>query len=732
MPTFVHIIIVLFISLFHPYAYSELNPEHKKVLAIVIDAHVGNLPGDFHPNQLTDLDIEQKLAQLSDYYWRASHHAIDLAVVPQSKIVRLSIGTIQGDNIDICQDYPGFVSGLNQQLNQQLTEQGLTRSDYDFELYLLPQSADFVCPASGYADQGSISAKRNGRWSVLFSHNPMIWAHEMGHNFGLRHAGVDNDGDGSSDGAYGDDSSPMGSPDGWVSFNAPDQASLGWLAQQQPGAVQNINASGVYTLHALSGEWPFKGQQQVLKFDKYHIDDSDVELFLSYRPQVGLDSQLHSNYSQGLQLHQAVDAQASGNNAGATLLYRHFANQQDSYPVDLLSTINFSNFDLKPYLNHQGFTVITEEKTADYIKFHLLFDQELAGEVPYITRQPGENFSLAGFGSHFSVEVYSNSPVSYQWFYQQQLSAAKQAVTGAVTERVEISNINASKQGFYSVEVTNANGTVSSVAGYLDVFAAPTISYQPQNQTVSLGAPILLRLHSPQSPQGIVKWYRNGSLMHQGYESQFTIDSAEVTHHGQWHATINNGIGQISSDMFTVTVIKPLNINNQAELEQPHIAILGKDFKLTVDASSNHNSPISYQWYKNGAVMANQTNASLTFTTTQWYDEAIYSVEVAAGELSETVHGIVIQTQYGLTYNGPQNQQLNLYQNTPLYLAFTVAGTPAANYQWFKDGQLIATNTTVYMVPMVQADDGGVYSVRIFNTVEDFTVTLATVNVLGW
>ena len=77
-------------------------------------------------------------------------------------------------------------------------------------------------------------------------------------------------------------------------------------------------------------------------------------------------------------------------------------------------------------------------------------------------------------------------------------------------------------------------------------------------------------------------------------------------------------------------------------------------------------------------------------------------------------------------------QQLTLYQNTPLYLAFTVAGTPTASYQWFKDGELIATNTTTYLVPMVQGDDAGEYSVRIFNGIEDFTVIVADVNVVSW
>ncbi|MFT4926868.1 MAG: hypothetical protein ACI8WB_002967 [Phenylobacterium sp.] len=263
---------------------------------------------------------------------------------------------------------------------------------------------------------------------------------------------------------------------------------------------------------------------------------STLQLLLSYRQQSGLDSLLNTDYTHGLQLHQGVDAEAGVEGASTSTLFRHFPEHQDSYKVDLTSTISFSSFDFSPYLNTTGFTVITLEKNAQYIKFHLIFDSEQAIAKPYITRQPGENFTLAGFDTFFNIDVYSATPHTYQWFFQASLADPKQPITAATSRSVNINQVGAQDVGFYSVEVTNDNGTVSSIASYLDVFAAPTITSQPQDMVVSLGSPLILRLSSPQSPQGNVKWYRNGIFMGQAYSvriyngvEDFTITMATVT-----------------------------------------------------------------------------------------------------------------------------------------------------------------------------------------------------------
>ncbi len=708
-------------------------PKQVRILSIVLDATIGDSPGTLYTNELSINQVKQKMATVSEYYWTASARAIDIQSSPHSHIIKLSGGTIHGGGTNICDDYGAYVSSLAGQVDQTLASQGLNRSDFDFEQYVLPQSTNFLCAESGIADPGSIANNNKGRWSVLFSHDPLIWVHEMGHNFGLFHAGADNNGDGLSEGAYSDASSVMGSPNKLVNFNGADHASLGWLEQQLPGSIQQISASGVYTIHALSAELPFKGHQRVLRFEKFNHPDSVVNLYLSYRQLSGLDSELNPTYTQGLQVHQGSQAKHGEINANPTVLYRHFDDNQNSYQVDLLSTVSTSGFDFEPYLTHTGFTIITLEQTAEHLTFHLLFDDEQSVLKPYITRQPGPNFSVPGYDTYFNFEVYSPTPATYQWYYQSSLNDEKQRIEGATDTALPLNNVSVQDVGFYSVEVTNESGTTSSIASYLDVFLPPTLLSQPQDQLVSLNAPMILRLNSPQSPQGIVKWYRNGSLMHQAYTPAVTFAAVTDFHAGTWHAEITNGVGSIITNTFEVVVQSPLTILNEAQLLLEHTAVMGKPFALTVDATgATAATALTYQWFKNGVVMPAQTTNTLTFASTNYFDGAIYSVAVTNGSFSKSVHGIIVQTAYGLTYNGPQNQQLTLYSNMPLYLAFTVSGSPTAWYQWFKDGQSIGTNSSVYLVPMVSTADAGVYEVRIFNGVEDFTVTVATVSVVQW
>jgi len=75
---------------------------------------------------------------------------------------------------------------------------------------------------------------------------------------------------------------------------------------------------------------------------------------------------------------------------------------------------------------------------------------------PIITKRPvGVKFAKGGAVS-FSVEATSALPVTYQWYHN------KKAIAGANTATLSIPSAGVADVGDYYVDVTNANGTVSS------------------------------------------------------------------------------------------------------------------------------------------------------------------------------------------------------------------------------------------------------------------------------
>jgi hypothetical protein len=100
---------------------------------------------------------------------------------------------------------------------------------------------------------------------------------------------------------------------------------------------------------------------------------------------------------------------------------------------------------------------------------------------PTITRQPLSQTVTAGGTVTFSVSASGSQPLSYQW----KLNGA--SISGATSASYTISNAQTSQAGNYTAAVSNAGGTATSAIAVLTVNAPPSITSQPQSQTVAAG-----------------------------------------------------------------------------------------------------------------------------------------------------------------------------------------------------------------------------------------------------
>jgi hypothetical protein len=156
---------------------------------------------------------------------------------------------------------------------------GVNFRAYDRKLYVFPR--ENTC---GWAGLGTIGGSPSHAW--IFRCDAInVFGHELGHNLGMHHASTPTS-------EYGDYSDVMGIPLHQV--NAPHREQMGWINSRQ---INNISESGVYDIAPLGFDSLQALAPQVLKITK---PDTDEYYYLSYRQPIEFDSNLSSDYLDGL------------------------------------------------------------------------------------------------------------------------------------------------------------------------------------------------------------------------------------------------------------------------------------------------------------------------------------------------------------------------------------------------------------------------------------------------
>ncbi|MFZ1852646.1 MAG: hypothetical protein WAU15_10595 [Nitrosomonas sp.] len=176
---------------------------------------------------------------------------------------------------------------------------GIDLSLYRHRVFVLPSYSSL--PACGWAGVANVGCGTFCRAWVAEANSGQVYAHELGHNLGMAHAGTDPENDGVINNAYGDYSDTMGSSRSWNLFNAGHMDQMSWYANI-PNAVSTITSSGTFNLAAI-GQDPANviGTPFMLKIAKPNTSDL---YYLSYRQPIGNYNQLSTTYTKGINIHR--------------------------------------------------------------------------------------------------------------------------------------------------------------------------------------------------------------------------------------------------------------------------------------------------------------------------------------------------------------------------------------------------------------------------------------------
>ena len=206
----------------------------------------------------------------------------------------------------------------------------------------------------------------------------------------------------------------------------------------------------------------------------------------------------------------------------------------------------------------------------------------------------------------------------------------------------------------------------------MTVPTAPTISTQPQGQTVLPGESFSFNVVAGGSEPLIYQWYFNNTTpIANANDSTLTLTNIQPTDAGNYSVIVSNLAGAITSSNAVLIVntnpVAPIFISQPAS----QIALAGTMANFTALAAGTQ--PITYQWSKDNVAISNATSSALSLTNVQISDDGNYSVTA-----SNSVGGVTSASAQ-LTVTPPVPVPLSAYNLTGFGNLTTGGGVIATN-----------------------------------------------------
>lgn len=154
------------------------------------------------------------------------------------------------------------------------------------------------------------------------------------------------------------------------------------------------------------------------------------------------------------------------------------------------------------------------------------------------------------------------------------------------------------------------NSTVRRIIPGMD--EAPTFTAQPANQTVALGASVVLTFGITGTAPFSFQWYVDGSPIPSATGPSFGIADAQPSDSGSYTVSVTNVDGSAMSAAATLTVGIPPGSPDITVQPRGGALTTGGSVALSVAVSGP--GPFSFQWMLNGTAIAGATGASYTAT----------------------------------------------------------------------------------------------------------------------
>jgi alpha-tubulin suppressor-like RCC1 family protein len=307
--------------------------------------------------------------------------------------------------------------------------------------------------------------------------------------------------------------------------------------------------------------------------------------------------------------------------------------------------------------------------------------------APSITSQPASTNVIAGSDAIFKVTATGSGTLNYRWSVNGTNLSNNSHYSGVTTTTLTVSSVTAADVGNYRVGVTNSQGGVASSNATLTVVFPPSITNQPQNQSVVVSNNATFSVTATGTTDLIYQWQRGGTNLTNGgrisgaTNSSLTVTGALANDAGSYRVIVTNFYGSATSVVATLTVFVSTTV-----AVQPQNVTTNGGTNVVFTANFSGLAPDSYQWTFNGTNLVGATNASLALNNVLDSQSGVYAVVVS------NLFGVVVSSNASLTvvpWIAPNisPNPITLGAGQLLIWALNTGGfSPDATYQWYQNG----------------------------------------------
>lgn len=324
------------------------------------------------------------------------------------------------------------------------------------------------------------------------------------------------------------------------------------------------------------------------------------------------------------------------------------------------------------YCDIQG-TGGADDATTERVLLYTLRTTEITTQPTTQMADPGNvvNFTL-------DMHIYENDPVMYQpqiqWYRGTVALRDNDRIAGAKSSILSIRDIKPSDYGDdYWVKITGLCGEASSDKISIVELPDVVINTQPDDLSVCVGEEASFTVNAQATLQNVkvhYQWMKDGAPLQD--EGRFSgtktntlkIENVQTQDAGKYSCKVT---AEYSNKSAMTNDAELMIMTPPAILTQPNETVSvkkGEELKLEITANGGQ---LSYQWYKDDAEIANETNATYLKANVDDPDAGVYKCKVTnpCGEVWSKEFTVAVTTFIIMGSEENENGEVILYANKP-------------------------------------------------------------------
>lgn len=255
---------------------------------------------------------------------------------------------------------------------------------------------------------------------------------------------------------------------------------------------------------------------------------------------------------------------------------------------------------------------------------------------------------------------------------------------------------------------TPTGGTGSSAAA---APTAPVITTQPANQSVIAGQKAVFMPTVNGSAPVAIQWRRNNQDIPEATNTIYeTAPTTNADNGSQFSFVATNSAGSVVSNVATLTVNSAATATGAPVITQQSPSYFTADgSSVTLQVTVIGTPPLTYQWTKNGQVIADANGPTYTFPNPALTDTGVlFRVSVTNGLGTATSQNMLLTVAAVPPQFTVQPLPRTVAVGDTASFNVAVAGSKPMTFQWYRNGTPISNATGMsYTTPAVSLSDSG-------------------------